>query len=259
MRRLLIAGNWKMNLTALEARAMIASLRRDIDPESGTLTRDRDIMIAPPAVMIHAVSQALAGSSIALGAQNMHFEDKGAFTGEISAPMLKGFGVSHVIIGHSERRHVFHEDNDLIFRKMVAAIRHGMSPILCVGETQEERDTGRTLEIVLTQLETGLGSEIEPAAHFARIAIAYEPVWAIGTGRNATPEQAELVHSSIRESLRERIGSEIADSMRILYGGSVTPDNVDSLASKSNIDGVLVGGASLKADSFARIIRAKAR
>ena len=256
MRRKLIAGNWKMNLTALEARAMIAALRQDIDRDAAALARDRDIMIAPPAVMIPAVSQALAGSSIALGAQNMHFEDKGAFTGEVSAPMLKGFGVTHVIIGHSERRHVFHEDNDLIMRKMVTAVRHGMLPILCVGETQEERDAGRTLEIVLSQLEMGLGGGIDPA-QAPRIAIAYEPVWAIGTGRTATPEQAELVHGSIRESLRQRIGSERGDSMRILYGGSVTPENVDSLLAKSNIDGALVGGASLKADSFARIIRAK--
>jgi len=256
MRRKLIAGNWKMNLTALEARAMIAALRQDIDRNAAALARDRDIMIAPPAVMIPAVSQALAGSSIALGAQNMHFEDKGAFTGEVSAPMLKGFGVTHVIIGHSERRHVFHEDNDLIMRKMVTAVRHGMLPILCVGETQEERDAGRTLEIVLSQLEMGLGGGIDPA-QASRIAIAYEPVWAIGTGRTATPEQAELVHGSIRESLRQRIGSELGDSMRILYGGSVTPENVDSLLAKSNIDGALVGGASLKADSFAKIIRAK--
>ena len=256
MRRKLIAGNWKMNLTALEARAMIAALRQDIDRNAAALARDRDIMIAPPAVMIPAVSQALAGSSIALGAQNMHFEDKGAFTGEVSAPMLKGFGVTHVIIGHSERRHVFHEDNDLIMRKMVTAVRHGMLPILCVGETQEERDAGRTLEIVLSQLEMGLGGGIDPA-QASRIAIAYEPVWAIGTGRTATPEQAELVHGSIRESLRQRIGNELGDSMRILYGGSVTPENVDSLLAKSNIDGALVGGASLKADSFAKIIRAK--
>jgi triosephosphate isomerase len=256
MRRKLIAGNWKMNLTALEARAMIAALRQDIDRDAATLGRDRDIMIAPPAVMIPAVSQALAGSSIALGAQNMHFEDKGAFTGEVSAPMLQGFGVTYVIIGHSERRHVFHEDNDLIMRKMVTAVRHGMLPILCVGETQQERDAGRTLETVLSQLEMGLGGGIEPL-QAPRIAIAYEPVWAIGTGRTATPEQAELVHGSIRESLRQRIGNELGDSIRILYGGSVTPENVDSLLAKSNIDGALVGGASLKADSFARIIRAK--
>jgi triosephosphate isomerase len=256
MRKKLIAGNWKMNLTALEARAMIAALRHDIDKDSAALARDRDILVAPPSVLIPAVSQALAGSAIALGAQNMHYEDKGAFTGEVSAPMLKGFGVTHVIIGHSERRHVFHEDNDLIMRKVTAAVRHGMSPILCVGETQEERDAGRTLEIVLSQLEMGLGGGLEPA-QAPRIAIAYEPVWAIGTGRTATPEQAELVHGSIRESLRQRIGNELADSMRILYGGSVTPENVDSLLAKSNIDGALVGGASLKADSFARIIRAK--
>ena len=138
MRRILIAGNWKMNLTAPEARALVAALRRDIDRDAAALARDRDVLIAPPAVLIPAVSQALAGASIALGAQNMHFEDQGAFTGEVSAPMLKGFGVTHVIVGHSERRHVFHENDDLINRKVLAAARHRLTPILCVGETQQE-------------------------------------------------------------------------------------------------------------------------
>ncbi len=257
MRRMLIAGNWKMNLTANEARAVIAALRAEIDRDAAALARDRDVMIAPPAVIIPAASQALAGSSIALGAQNMHFEDKGAFTGEVSAPMLKGFGVTHVIVGHSERRHVFGETDELINRKVIAALRHGMVPILCVGETQEEHDGGRTAEVVLAQLQNGLAGVDQ--AQGDRIVVAYEPVWAIGTGRTATPELAENVHGAIRESLRAQMGPEKADSVRILYGGSVTADNVDSLVSKPNIDGALVGGASLKADSFARIVRAKAR
>jgi triosephosphate isomerase (TIM) len=255
MRRKLIAGNWKMNLTAPEARAMIAALRQDVDKDSAALARDRDILVAPPAVLIPAVSQALAGSSIALGAQNMHYEDKGAFTGEVSAPMLQAFGVTHVILGHSERRHIFGEGDELINKKMLSALRHRMVPILCVGETQHEHDQGDALEVVLRQLDGGL-TGID-SAQVSRVIIAYEPVWAIGTGRNATPEQAENMHGAIRESLRDRVGHESADAMRILYGGSVNAENVDSLLAKSNIDGALVGGASLKADSFARIIRAK--
>lgn len=256
MRRMLIAGNWKMNLNAVEARAVVAALRADIDRDAATLARDRDIMIAPPAVMIPALSQAIAGSSIALGAQNMHFEDKGAFTGEVSGPMLKPFGVTHVILGHSERRHIFGEGDELINRKVLSALRHRMVPILCVGETQAEHDGGHTLEVVLRQL--GMGFASVPADQSSTVVVAYEPVWAIGTGRTATPELAETVHGSIRESLREQIGKQNADLVRILYGGSVTAENVDSLVSKPNIDGALVGGASLKADSFARIIRAQA-
>ena len=255
MRRMLIAGNWKMNLSANEARTVIAELRKDIDRDAAALAKDRDILIAPPAIMIPAVSQAIAGSSILLGAQNMHFEDKGAFTGEVSAPMLKSFGVTHVILGHSERRHIFGEGDALINRKVLAAIRHRLFPILCVGETQEEHDHGRTLEVVLRQLQNGF-ADVGPG-NAENVAIAYEPVWAIGTGRTATPEQAERVHGAIREALREHVGNKQADLVRILYGGSVTAENVDSLVSKPNIDGALVGGASLKADSFARIIRSQ--
>lgn len=254
MRRLMLAGNWKMNLNAVEARALIAAIRADIDRDAATLARDRDIMIAPPAVMIPAAAQALAGSSIALGAQNMHYEDKGAFTGEVSAPMLREFGVSHVIVGHSERRHIFLETDELINRKLHCALKHRMIPILCIGETQQQHDAGRALEVVMRQLQGGL-SDVS-AEHAARIVIAYEPVWAIGTGRTATPEQAQTVHAAIRQTMGDLHGREDAETTRILYGGSVTPENVDSLLSKPDIDGALVGGASLRADSFARIIRA---
>ncbi len=254
MRKWLIAGNWKMNLTANSARALIADLRKDLDRDAAVLARDRDIMIAPPAVIIPAAAQALAGSSIALGAQNMHFEDKGAFTGEISAPMLSQFGVSHVILGHSERRHIFGEGDDLINRKVLSALKNRLSPILCVGETEQERDRGNTLSVVLGQLERGLAAVNDQSE---RVTVAYEPVWAIGTGRNATPEQAQEVHGAIREALRDLFGHQAADTLRILYGGSVTPENVDSLVSKPDIDGALVGGASLKAESFARIVRAR--
>jgi triosephosphate isomerase len=254
MRRKLIAGNWKMNLGANEAREMIAGLRKQVDPIAGQLAKDRDLLIAPAAVVIPAVAQALAGSSIALGAQNMHWENSGAFTGEVSAPMLKAFGVTHVIIGHSERRHVFFETDEFVNKKVVSALKHLMTPIMCVGETLQEREASKTLEVVMRQMENGLSGI--PAEAAATVVIAYEPVWAIGTGKTATPEQAQLVHGSIREFLDDFWGKSAAAETRILYGGSVTPDNIDSLLAKPDIDGALVGGASLKADSCARIFRA---
>ncbi len=246
-----------MNLVPVEARALIAGIRAELDCDSTALAKDRDLMVAPPDILIPAVAQALAGSSILLGAQNMHYEDKGAFTGEVSPPMLKSYGVTHVIIGHSERRHIFHETDELINRKVLAALHHRMTPILCVGETQDEHDGGRAAEVALGQLHRGLLNVVDD--HVTAVAIAYEPVWAIGTGRNATPEQVETIHVQIRGALLERYGRERADAVRIIYGGSVTAGNVDSLVSKPDIDGALVGGASLKADSFARIARARTR
>jgi triosephosphate isomerase (TIM) len=254
MRRKLFAANWKMNLTPVEGRTLIAALRAELDHDAATLARDRDVMVAPPFLSIPAAAQALAGSTIALGAQNMYFEPKGAFTGEVSAAMLKFFSVTYVIVGHSERRHVFKEDDDLIGRRAAAVAAAHMTPILCVGETADERDAGRTIEVVMRQLQRGL-------SHFAgddarKVVIAYEPVWAIGTGRTATPEQAQLVHGAIREAVGDSVGQAASDDIRILYGGSVTAENVDTLMAKPDIDGALVGGASLKADSFARIVRA---
>ncbi len=256
-RKKLIAGNWKMHLLPVEARALIAGLRAEIDRDAATLAKDREVMVAPPDVLIPAVAQALAGSSILLGAQNMHYEDKGAFTGEVSAPMLKAYGVTHVILGHSERRHIFHEPDELINKKILAALGRRMVPILCVGETQDEHDSGDTLAVVLRQLERGLEGVAE--GHLPTVVVAYEPVWAIGTGRTATPEQAESIHGAIRGVILERYGRERASAMRIIYGGSVNAENVDSLVSKPDIDGALVGGASLKADSFARIVKARTR
>ena len=255
MRRKLIAGNWKMHLVPAAARALVAGIRGEIDRDAATLAKDRDVMVAPPAILIPTVAQALAGSSIMLGAQNMHFEDKGAFTGEIAPPMLQAYGVTHVILGHSERRHIFHETDELINRKVLAALHHRMKPILCVGETQEEHDSGHALHVVLRQLQRGLEGVTED--RIGTVAIAYEPVWAIGTGRTATPELAESIHGAIRGAILDRYGREHASSMRILYGGSVNDENVDSLVSKPDIDGALVGGASLKADSFARIVKAR--
>ena len=257
MRRKLIAGNWKMHLLPVGARALIERIRAEIDPIAVTLAKERDVMIAPPAILIPAVAQALAGSSILLGAQNMHYEDKGAFTGEVAPPMLHAYGVTHVILGHSERRHIFHETDELINRKVLAALHHRMTPILCVGETQAEHDSGHALDVVLRQLQRGLEGVADD--HITRVAIAYEPVWAIGTGRTATPEQAEAIHGAIRGAILERYGRERADAVRILYGGSVNDENVDSLCSKPDIDGALVGGASLKADSFARLVKTRTR
>lgn len=255
MRRKFIAGNWKMHLGPVEARALVAGIRADIDRDALTLAKDRDVMVAPPATLIPAVAQALAGSSILLGAQNMHFEDKGAFTGEVSPTMLKAYGVSHVIVGHSERRHLFNESDELINRKVLAALKHRMVPIMCVGETQVEHDSGRALETVLRQLERGLEGVTDD--QISTVVLAYEPVWAIGTGRTALPEQAESIHGALRGALIERYDRERASHVRILYGGSVNVENVDSLVSKPDIDGALVGGASLKADSFARLVRTR--
>jgi triosephosphate isomerase len=246
-----------MHLLPVGARALIERVRAEIDRDAATLANDRDVMVAPPDILIPAVAQALAGSSVLLGAQNMHFEEKGAFTGEVSPPMLQAYGVTHVILGHSERRHIFHETDELINRKVLAALHHRMTPILCVGETQEEHDSGRALDVVLRQLQRGL--ENVGDEHVSAVAIAYEPVWAIGTGRTATPEQAESIHGAIRGAILERYGRQCADAVRIIYGGSVNDENVDSLVSKPDIDGALVGGASLKADSFARIVRARTR
>jgi triosephosphate isomerase len=255
MRKKLFAGNWKMNVSPSEGRTLVAALRADLDPDTATLMRDREVLLAPPFLTIPAVSQALAGSSILLGAQNVHFEDKGAFTGEVSAPMLQAFGVTHVIIGHSERRHIFTETDELIAKRVAGAIAKQMTPILCIGETLEQRDRGDTMRVVLGQLQAGLAETLaEKSAH---LVVAYEPVWAIGTGRTATPQQAQEVHAAIRVALRDHFGSEKGDQIRILYGGSVTADNIDSLIAQADIDGALVGGASLKADSFARIVRAR--
>jgi triosephosphate isomerase len=255
MRKKLIAGNWKMNLGPAEARALVAGIRAGIDRDAATLAKDREVMVAPPAILIPAVAQALAGSSIILGAQNMHYEDKGAFTGEVSPPMLRAYGVTHVILGHSERRHVFQETDELINKKVLAALKHRMTPILCVGETQDEHDSGQTLDVVLHQLQRGLEGVADE--HVTAVAIAYEPVWAIGTGRTATPQLAESIHGAIRGAILERYGRERSDALRVIYGGSVTAENVDSLVAKLDIDGALVGGASLKADSFVRIVQAR--
>jgi triosephosphate isomerase len=254
MRKKLFAGNWKMNLGPVEARAVIAQLRAELDKDAAAFAKDRELLVAPPFLSIPAAAQGLAGSSILLGAQNVHYEEKGAFTGEVAPSMLKAFGVTHVILGHSERRHVFGESDELIGKRTAGAILNRLTAILCVGETLEERDGGRTIEVVLRQLQQGLAG-VKPE-HGKQVIIAYEPVWAIGTGRNATPAQAQQVHAALREGLGDHLSRAAADEIRILYGGSVTSDNIDSIVAKPDIDGALVGGASLKPDAFARIARA---
>ncbi len=247
MRKALIAGNWKMYLDRDSAVGLAEALSREVRD-----TDDRDILVCPSFPLISDVKRALENSVVMLGAQNMYFEDKGAFTGEISADMLISVGCSHVILGHSERRHIFHEDNDTVNKKVLQALRKGLIPILCVGELLEEREAGKTEDIVKSQVVGGLR---DVSVDDMRIlVIAYEPVWAIGTGKTATPEDADGVHGFIRRTVADLYSAQTAEGLRILYGGSVKPENVDGLMAKDNIDGALVGGASLKSDSFLRIV-----
>jgi triosephosphate isomerase (TIM) len=214
-------------------------------------TTGRDIVICPTFPSLAAAVMA-AGRKVAIGAQNLHWETQGAYTGEVSGPMLKAVGCAWVIVGHSERRQYFHETDDMVLRKTRAALAAGLLPIVCVGETLEEREGGQTEAVLARQFEHGIAG-LEPE-QFARIVIAYEPVWAIGTGRTATPGIAQQAHAFLRARAAERYGRAAADAVRILYGGSVKPDNVDALMAEPDIDGALVGGASLDPASFARIV-----
>jgi triosephosphate isomerase len=242
--RSLIAGNWKM----YKDRTAAVATAREIRERVGSVS-DRDIAIFPPFPFLVEVGEVLRGSSIALGAQNLYLGKEGAFTGEVSGPMLRSTGCRYVIVGHSERRHVLGESDDLVGRKVVAALESELIPILCVGEKLEERERDETERVIVRQLEAGLSGVSGPVA--GRILVAYEPVWAIGTGRNATPAQAAEVHSRIRAWFDDRRGGA---PPCILYGGSVNPKNIDSLMAQKGIDGVLVGGASLEASSFAEIV-----
>ncbi len=243
----LIVANWKMNKTVSEAYELIEKLKDSLDGVD-----DRKIVVCPAFVCLGVVSDQLKGSNIKLGAQNMYFEDNGAFTGEISPAMLKELGCEYVILGHSERREHFKEDDALINKKVKAALQHGLKPILCVGETKEERDQNQTKDKVKGQLEEDLKKV--STENILNVVIAYEPIWAIGTGENATPEQAEEVHAFIRGLLSEKFGQEAAEKISILYGGSVKPGNAKDLMGEKNINGCLVGGASLSADDFTKIV-----
>jgi len=246
MRRKLIAGNWKMYKTVAEATALVEEIKK------GVAGAPSDALVAPPFTAIAAVVAAAKGSPVAVAAQNMHFEKEGAFTGEVSAPMLVDAGVSHVILGHSERRQYFAETDDGVAKKTKAALAAGLLPISCVGETLAEREAGRTMEVVGRQMDAILAAVTADEAK--KVVIAYEPVWAIGTGKVATPEQAQEVHAFIRSRIAAKHGQPVADVLRILYGGSVKPDNVKGLMALPDVDGALVGGASLKADSFLKLV-----
>jgi triosephosphate isomerase len=248
MRRVIIAGNWKMNNTVGESISLVKELKKLVKD-----VEDREIIVCPPFTSLAAVGAELKGSNIELGAQNMHFEKQGAFTAEVSPLMLKEIDVKYVIIGHSERRHVFNEDDELINKKIKSALENGLKPIFCVGETLKEREGGKTKQIVKEQVNKGLDG-IEKK-EMKNLVIAYEPVWAIGTGKNATPQQAEEVHLYIRELLKSMFDDKIAEETVILYGGSVKPDNAKELISQDDIDGALVGGASLDAKKFERIVK----
>lgn len=250
MRTPLLAGNWKLNCLRGDAAALARAVADGCKGIAG-----RDVMVAPTYTSLAVVREALAGSAVGLGAQDVYWESDGAFTGEVSAPMLVDAGCSHAIIGHSERRQYFGETEKTVARKTKAVAAAGLVPVVCVGETLEERESGNTLDVIRRQIEGGL-AELPIAAH-TTLVIAYEPVWAIGTGRTATTEQAEEVHAEIRKLLSSVTSPSAADSTRILYGGSVKPGNVDELMACPNVDGALVGGASLKADDFLRIVHFK--
>jgi triosephosphate isomerase len=250
-RRPILAANWKMHKTAAEAAAFAAEFLPLVDGVD-----DADVVLAPPFTALDRLGRALAGSRVTLAAQNVNAEEKGAFTGEVAPGMLAELGCRHAIVGHSERRTLFGESSARVAAKAAALLRHGITPIVCVGESLDEREAGRTFDVVGRQVAESL-AEV-PEARAAELVLAYEPIWAIGTGRTATPKLAQEVHGFVRERLRQRFGA-AADAIRIQYGGSVKPDNVDELLAEADIDGALVGGASLDPKDFARIVRFERR
>ncbi len=247
MRKPFIAGNWKLHNTVPESLELIEALKTAVKDVT-----DREIIVAPVHTALVPVAEALRGSNITLAAQNCYPAQTGAFTGEVSPPLLKDAGCDYVIVGHSERRHLLGETDAFINRKIHALAAEGLGTIFCIGETLDERETDKTFDVLQAQVTAGLKG-ITPEA-MARIVVAYEPVWAIGTGRTASEDQAEEVHAFIRGLLQGLFGPEVAEGVRIVYGGSVKPDNVDGLMAQEDIDGCLVGGASLKAADFARIV-----
>src|SRR5687767_8923135 len=247
MRLPFIAANWKMHKTVHESVVFVKEFRsmvRDID--------DVEIVVAPPFTAIHAVAEAARNSTVGVAGQNLHAEKQGAFTGEVSAPMVKEAGADYVIIGHSERRRLFQETDETVNRKLLAVLGAQLTPIVCIGETLEEREAGQTLSVLDRQLKQGLDSL--SGDQVASLVLAYEPVWAIGTGRNATPEQAGEAHAHIRSRVRQWFGGHAADQCHVIYGGSVKPDNIHSLVVHPDVDGALVGGASLDVNAFFDIV-----
>lgn len=249
MRIPIIAGNWKMYKTIPEALDLVRGIKYSI-PSPGEVA----VVVAPSFTALSAVANECRESYIGVAAQNIHFADEGAFTGEVSGAFVKDIGCEWTLIGHSERRQYFGETDETVNKKIVSALKHGLLPIVCVGETLAERQAGETFNVISRQIGNGLPNF--DSAQSRRLVIAYEPVWAIGTGRNATPEQAEEVHAFIRKFLAEMFGAEISEAIRILYGGSVKPENAREILNQPNVDGALVGGASLKVEDFVQIIRA---
>jgi triosephosphate isomerase len=248
MRVPLMVGNWKMYKTCAEGATFVTALAAAVAGVDG-----RDIVVAPPFTALADALRAAAPTNIKIAAQTMYWEDEGAFTGEVSPAMLTDLGVTAVIIGHSERRQLFCETDGNVQKKVHAALHHGLLPIMCVGETEAEREAGKTEEVLARQIAAGF--ELAQSEDAQRVAVAYEPIWAIGTGRTATPEIAQEAVAFIRRQIAYGAGEEAAQAVRILYGGSVRADNIDELMAQPDIDGVLVGGASLKVESFARIVR----
>ncbi len=245
MRKPLVAGNWKMFKSAAETRAFIYAFKQSL-----TDAADREVVLCVPYTDLWAAAEALKGTAIALGAQNVHWETQGAFTGEISVGMLKEIGCHYAIVGHSERRQYFGETDTTVHKRTLAALAGGITPIACIGETLKEREESQTYSVLERQIKEGLKALSNPKG----IVIAYEPVWAIGTGKTATPAMAQEAHAFIRKQF-EKLYGDAAQSLRILYGGSVKPDNMAQLLAQPDIDGALVGGASLEADSFAKIVK----
>lgn len=248
MRKIIIAGNWKMNKTSFEAVELANSLKRELADISAV-----DIVVCPPFTALTEVNDVLLETNIALGAQNLYWEDLGAFTGEVSAPMMKSVGAAYVIVGHSERRQFFYETNETVHKKIAAALRHHLTPIVCVGENLPERESNNTFSVIKNQCEGSLKG-FKPE-EMKKMILAYEPVWAIGTGKTATAAQAQDVHQYIRGLLAQMYSEEVAAEVRIQYGGSVKPENTAELVSQKDIDGALVGGASLQAESFVKIVK----
>ena len=247
-RRPVIAGNWKLNKTNTEAAQLVTLLKRKLADIQAV-----DIVVCPPYTALSNVADLLVESGIYLGAQDIYWEENGAFTGEVSASLVKEAGASFVIIGHSERRQFFHETNETVNKKTKAALKNGLTPIVCVGESLQEREANKTFGVIEGHLKGAFLNFSH--AEIEKVVVAYEPVWAIGTGKVATPQQAEEVHAFIRKEISKMFGEEIAGGLRILYGGSVKADNIASLMAEADIDGALVGGASLEANSFADIVR----
>ncbi|WP_079710863.1 triose-phosphate isomerase [Paraliobacillus ryukyuensis] len=249
MRKKVIAGNWKMNKVLADAESFVEATKNNV-PSADKV----ESVVCAPFPYLHALVEKTAGTDLAVAAQNMHYEESGAFTGEVSPVMLKDLGVSYVVLGHSERREYFAETDETVNQKAHAAFNHGITPIVCVGETLEQRESNQTMDLIADQVKKALTGLSEDQVK--QTIIAYEPIWAIGTGKTATSEQANEVCTHIRKVVAEAVSSDAAEAVRIQYGGSVKPANVDELLAQSDIDGALVGGASLEADSFLKLVEA---